>query len=420
MIADPRLHRLLGGEALAALRRRLRRHFSRTEPDAPSGILRVGELSPAEREALALLTGRAPRNAKSMQIDIASLDAALRAAGVAASLYDALEQLDGPIEHQASAQASAQARWSAVMAGCRHAGLTGYLKSPAAFGLLKRLVRGNPEAASRIIARAEAVLRRLPAKGLPRAQLAAETLGNAHALDDGQATATLVLAVWRQPREAADSEADPGQANGDAKHAREERGREVWARAGVLVNELARPALYLNLPMQPQDAGLWTPPGEPGYVSLRRLLRAPPAWNVAGRTVFVCENPNLVAIVADRLGSRCAPLVCTEGMPAAAQRTLLSQLAQAGARLRYHGDFDWSGLRIANHVMRACGARPWRFETGDYQAAAAGAPHAQRDLDGACIAASWDGALAPAMQHHGLAIAEEALAELLLEDLQQA
>jgi len=28
----------------------------------------------------------------------------------------------------------------------------------------------------------------------------------------------------------------------------EERDRSVWARAGILVNELARPALFLNLP----------------------------------------------------------------------------------------------------------------------------------------------------------------------------
>lgn len=101
--------------------------------------------------------------------------------------------------------------------------------------------------------------------------------------------------------------------------------------------------------------------GEPGYLSLRRLLRSPPAWAVADVTVYVCENPNLMAIAADRVGARCAPLVCTDGMPAAAQRTLLAQLAQAGARLRYHGDFDWAGLRIANHVMRTWEARPWRF-----------------------------------------------------------
>lgn len=420
MSIDPRLHKLLGGEALVTLRQRLRRYFARMEPHAHPGMLRLGELSAPEREALALLTGRPPREAKSIQIDIASLDAALRDAGVADSLYDALEQLDGPIEHPASTRARAQLRWSAIPTTCRHPALAAHLKAPAAFGLLKRLARQDHDAASRLIERAEAVLYRLPAMGLPRAQLAAETLGNAHALDDGQATATLVLAVWRQSQEETEDEkTDPGDAD-DADNSRGERTREIWARAGVLVNELARPALFLNLPVQSSEGGLWTPPGEPGYLSLRRLLRTPPAWCVAGRTVFVCENPNLIAIAADRLGSRCAPFVCTEGMPAAAQRTLLLQLAQSGARLRYHGDFDWPGVRIANHVMRACAARPWRFEAADYENAASCAPHTQRDLDGACVAASWDGALAPAMQRRGLAIAEEAVAESLLKDLQDA
>lgn len=85
-----------------------------------------------------------------------------------------------------------------------------------------------------------------------------------------------------------------------------------------------------------------------------------------GRPVYVCENPNIVAIAADRLGPHCAPLICTDGMPAAAQRTLLTQLARAGARLLYHGDFDWPGLRIANLVIRSFRAEPWRLGAGDY------------------------------------------------------
>jgi uncharacterized protein (TIGR02679 family) len=157
--------------------------------------------------------------------------------------------------------------------------------------------------------------------------------------------------------------------------------------------------------------------GEPCYASLRSLLRAPPLWDVSGRIVHVCENPNLVAIAADRLGERCVPLVCTDGMPAAAQRTLLCQLAQAGAHLRYHGDFDWPGLRIANHVMREHGAEPWRFGVDDYLAAIRNIPHAAPSLDGPAVAASWDTALTAAMAQLRVAIAEEAVADGLLEDL---
>jgi uncharacterized protein (TIGR02679 family) len=138
---------------------------------------------------------------------------------------------------------------------------------------------------------------------------------------------------------------------------------------------------------------------------------------VSEQIVFVCENPNLVAIAADELGVHCAPIICTDGMPAAAQRTLLSQLAQAGASLRYHGDFDWPGLRIGNHVVREYGAFPWRFGAAEYAAAVQSAPRPGRLLEGSGVVASWDEALAPAMRTHRLSIAEESLAGPLLQDL---
>ena len=180
----------------------------------------------------------------------------------------------------------------------------------------------------------------------------------------------------------------------------------------MLVNELARPALALNLP------GCGSA-GEPAYLSLRLLLRAPPAWAVSSIDVFVCENPNLLALAADRLGTGCAPLVCTDGMPVAAQRALLDQLAQAGARLHVHADFDWPGLRIANHVLRSWPAQAWRMGTGDYEAAARAAPQREHDLGASDTTASWDARLAVAMQHHGPSVAEEALASSLLEDLRR-
>jgi uncharacterized protein (TIGR02679 family) len=174
--------------------------------------------------------------------------------------------------------------------------------------------------------------------------------------------------------------------------------------------------MFLNLPTT--DGGvLAQPPGEPGYASLRFLLRSPPVWSVAGRNVYICENPNLLAIAADKLGRRCAPMVCTDGMPAAAQGRLLVQLSRAGACLQYHGDFDWPGIRIANHVMREYGARPWRYGAAEYAVAARAAPRPGHHLRGPEVAASWDTALTPTMQANQLAIAEESVAASLLEDL---
>jgi uncharacterized protein (TIGR02679 family) len=371
-------------------------------------MIRLGNVSAQEYKALAALMGRRPRHAQSIQIDVGAIDAAMSRAGIAPSLKAALERLDGPIAHLPKIRAEALARWAAVVAGARHSGLAQLLQTPGGLGLLKRLTRQEPEAAERLRDSADLVLQRLPLGGQPRAQVAAEVLGDAHGLDNGQPVATLILAVLRQA-------GPPGEEAAAPDHA-EEDSRTLWARVGVLVNELARPALVLNLPLE--SAGyLAGNPGEPVYATLRRLLRAPPELAVRGRTVYVCENPNLVAIAADQLGSRCAPLVCTDGMPAAAQRTLLRQLANTGARLLYHGDFDWSGLRIANLVMRSFGAQPWRFGAADYSAAAGVA--SGQALTGTPARASWDAALAPAMLQRGLAIAEEGVAAGLLVDLRE-
>lgn len=404
---DMRLQRLLGGDDLTELRRRLRRHFERADPLKPQSVIRLGDLSPREYEALASFAGRPARQARSTHLNIAELDAALVRAGIAHSLKAALEAIDGPIIHAATARSEVAARWDAVIDRARHPSLASFLRSANGLGRLKRLAKHNPYVAEQLSERAALVLARLPVDGRPRAQIAAETLGDAHALDGGQPVATLVLATLRQGIQVSAESADTDLIE-------DERDRAVWARSGVLVNELARPALHLNLPWQDVSAHA-ARPGEPAYASLRFLLRRPPTLDVASRTVYVCENPNLVAIAAHRLGTSCAPLVCTDGMPAAAQRTLLALLARAGAHLVYHGDFDWPGLRIANHVMQTFGARPWRFNADDYTEIAADTPG--QALAGATVEASWDGSLTHVMVARGLAFAEEVIADVLLHDL---
>ena len=417
---DERLQRLLGGDPLVSLRKRLRQRFERGALEGGAESFRLSNLTVDEHTALASLLGRPVRFASSMQVDVHAIDAALRRAGIAASLREALEQIDGPIIHIETSRQQLEALWSQVVSRCNHPNLTKFLQAPAGIELLKRLSSRDPDTASQLCFRVDTVLQALPAKGMTRAQLAANTLGDAHALDSGQPVATMVLAVWRdvvapvrEVEEIPPGSQDDGSVQRDIG---DERTRDIWARAGVLVNELARPALLLNLCAKgnPRCAEA---SGEPSYASLRFLLRSPPCWTVSGRDVFVCENPNLLAIAADELGVHCAPMICTEGMPAAAQRALLTQLARAGACLRYHGDFDWPGLRIGNHVIREYGARPWRFGADEYTTAVQSAPRPGRRLEGPEAVASWDEALAPAMRTHQLSIAEESLACLLLEDL---
>ena len=420
-MTDERLQRLLGGASLAALRKRLRQRYElAAASERPPETFRIGNLAPEERDALAALQGQRPSLALSIRVDVPAVDAALLRAGVAASLRDALERLDGPIANRAAERDARQTQWLEVWCRCTHPTLLALLQTAAGTRLAKRVTGQDPPTAATLLAQAEAVLCRLPAPGVTRAQLAAGALGDAHALDASRPVATLVLAALRHGQAAQDevaesdnAESNRAEADSAESEARGNSARDLWAGAGVLVNELARPALFLNLPVD----GCSAIAGEPAYLSLRALLRSPPRWRVERRTVYVCENPNLLAIAADHLGPRCAPLVCTDGMPAAAQRSLLSQLAQAGADLRYHGDFDWPGLRIGIQVMTAHGAAPWRFGAADYRDALRVAPRPGRLLQGADIEAPWDAELAAAMRSARRAVDEEMVAASLLEDL---
>jgi hypothetical protein len=58
--------------------------------------------------------------------------------------------------------------------------------------------------------------------------------------------------------------------------------------------------------------------GQPVHLTARQLLRDPPDLPVRDRSVFVCENPTVVAEAASRFGARAAPLVCANVHPGAA------------------------------------------------------------------------------------------------------
>lgn len=404
-----RLRALLGGAELFALRQRLRARYLRA---APAATFSLGPLSSAERQALEGLLGRAASSARTMRVSLDTLDRALARSGIATNLRAALEALDGPFESYAERMQREQ-RWAELVPRVTEPRLRRLLETPRGLGLLKRLAH-DPHAAVAMIAAAQAVLARLPANGVPLAQLAAEAAGDAHALDTGRGLAALVLRAAHGEAEAREEE----RAQRTVYTTDEARARNRWARLGVSVSELSAPALCLNLEAERDSVGGYLlaaarAAGEPLHLSLGLLLSRPPRWRVADRNVFVCENPTVVAIAAARLGPRCAPMVCTDGMPAAAQRSLLDQLVAAGARLRYHGDFDWAGIRIGNFMMRRFCAAPWRFCAVDYRGRS-GSP-----LLGENVLACWDEVLSSEMQAGAYALHEEAVVDALLEDLAQ-
>ena len=403
-----RLRETLGRPELARLVLRLRGRLERGKP--LTGVMAFPSGSPVERDALNRLLGRAPASGNASSVSLEQLQDKLRRAGICPSLREAVELLTGPVlDRQAEREALAE-RWATLFAGAhqRLAPRTDtipWLHELQTSGLLRRY---GIDQAGQLLSQAVDVLARLPAPGLPLAEIAALATGDAHALDPDRPLATLVIRAA----------ARFGVERWDDAPSR----RDAWAALGVLCDELSAPVLLLNLRASDDSATsrslrLFAEAGEPGYLSTRQLLRAPPAFTVAtvGSTVFVCENPSVVAAAAIRLGPNSQPLVCVDGQPRTAARLLLNQLRSAGVRLRYHGDFDWPGLQIANTILARHQAEPWQMNASDYRLAATGA----LGLSGPPVAASWDDELMPAMRARGRAVHEEQVLNELLADLAQ-
>lgn len=400
-----RLRAVFGAPALARLRRRVRARLLR---GAELGSLTISDAAPEERTALDRLTGRVSRG-RSLRVDLHAIETTLREAGLCSDLRAAIEALDGPLEDARALRAAEQEEWRRVFERARASlppepHLAGWLADLELTGLLKRAACGDTEEAEGLLDRACAVLRRLPTEAVPLAELAVQTTGDTHALDSGEPLSALVLrAIARIGKVSSPDDA--------------ESRREAWASMGVLCDELSAPVLVLNLRARSSSIteralDLHADAGEPYRVSTRQLVRAPFALGAPGAPVFICENPTIVAIAADRLGPRSFPLVCTEGSPKTAFVSLAKRLVASGASLRYHGDFDWPGVQIANLVIRRFGAAPWRLAPEDYLGAPPGPA-----LEGVPVDASWSHDLTTAMRERGCAVHEEQVVGDLLDDL---
>jgi uncharacterized protein (TIGR02679 family) len=250
----------------------------------------------------------------------------------------------------------------------------------------------------------------LPGREESLSAFAARVLGDAHALDNDQPLATLALGAAR---------AIAGVAQGAGAQWR----RETWAAVGLLKDELSSQVLTLGLPGDTVTAtgralAALREAGEPAVLTLRQLVHAAPRSSPPGTVVFICENPAVVSAAADKLGPRCPPLVCTAGQPSAAAITLLCLLAGAGAHPRYHGDFDWGGLRIASGLHARVPWRPWRFDTAAYLAALERHPDtAPLPAPPASLETPWDPALRAAMARERRRVEEEVVLADLLADL---
>ncbi|MBB5076683.1 TIGR02679 family protein [Nonomuraea endophytica] len=408
-----RLTRLLGGEELAWLVDRARTRLERGKP--LTGSVSLAGATHGQRRAVETLLGRRAGSGASLSVSLEEVDRVLRASGACDGLAQAVAVLRGPIRDLTALAADRDTAWRTAFAALdTHladrkaldgrvadrqdlggrvadrqalAGWRGWLDSS---GLVRRLAP-EPADAGSLLDRLVAVLARLPSTGVPIGRLAAETCGDAHALDDGRPVATLALSAARALAGL------PYAAEGGA-----DARRAAWAAVGVHLDELSSLVLSLGLPGDPT-------PGEPHVRTLRQLRRAEP---INAGLVRLCENPVVVAAAADDLGAACPPLVCVNGRPSAAVWRLLDLLAAGGSSFAYHGDFDWGGVAIAAAVHERVGFTPWRYDAASYQRAASAAP-----LAGRAVPTPWDPPLSEAMRRRAVRVEEELVLSDLLSDL---
>jgi uncharacterized protein (TIGR02679 family) len=341
-----------------ALRRLLFAARERFERNAgPKGRVLLEDLTPDEAHALnGLLTphptfvpgGRA-------RIRLPRLDAVLRESRFAVSLEEALVAVDGPLgNRRAEREAVAAARgaaWARVLA---HPQASRPELAPWLEHARRRFGGSTPERAV-IVLQALDVLTALPTDGQPLAALAAlRAGGDAHALDRGRPlgrlTAAALLALEggppREPKSA-------------------DEWRALWARVGVSCDDLSCTALTLGLRPARLARGYVAGrlraaarEGLPLVLTLQELRHEP--LRLATGALFVCENPSIVVAASAALGSRCPPLLCTEGWPNTAAAAILDAAEAAGMEILVHADSDEAGAAIAARILKRSGSRAWR------------------------------------------------------------
>src|ERR1700678_2793683 len=108
-----RVHRLLGGEPMAWLVRRVPERMATGRP--LTGTVTLTDATPEQRRAAERLTGRAARSGASLSVSLDEVDRILRDSGAApGGLADAVTQLTGPVQDRNQDRAKRKAAWDAA------------------------------------------------------------------------------------------------------------------------------------------------------------------------------------------------------------------------------------------------------------------------------------------------------------------
>jgi uncharacterized protein (TIGR02679 family) len=387
--------------ALDGVFARLRERLERTGLQA-SGRLPVSLDSREERHALSSLLGRSVTR-ETVTLDLGELDRRLRERSGHGGLVGVVEARSGTrLRDRPGERADRRSRREEPLALARR-----LLDEPWAeawvadlrrTGLLSRA--SDPEA---VVRQAASVLRGLldgTASG-SRVELAAHVVGDAHGLDEDRVLHRAVLRALAAARDV------------PAPETLAER-RALWESFGVGPDAVSSTCLALGLSATGPGAGASrlrtaAEAGDPVHVTRWDLGRLGDLTR-PGRPVLVCENPRVLEAVAETYAGS-VPVVCTFGEPNTVVASVLEGLVSVGATLRYHGDFDWPGIAIANRAVSRFAVEPWLMGAGDYEGSVRGdAP----ELAGAPVEPCWDAELGAAMRARGRCLHEEtALTELL-------
>lgn len=408
------LRRLLETPDTAWLLSRMRSRLEST--GSLTGNVVKAQATLRERTTAARLVGAPVRSGRSVTVSLDTINAMLQRSGAwPAGLESAVVALTGPVTMPETRNAEREgwlaARQALQKLGIERAELASWAEGIVRSGSFTRAARTVADAqvlAGRLVAIASA----LPSAGESLGVFSARILGDAHDLDNGTSLGTLAMRMA----------AALGALSTDAPVTSARWRREAWASVGIVIDELSSMVLVLGLPggTEPATAralAALVTDGEPALLTLRQL-------NVSSigeipAEVFVCENPAIVAAAADQLASSCPPLVCVGGQPGAAVIRLLVALVEGGAKLCYHGDFDWGGITIARTLGRRVDWLPWRYDAAAYSQAIASLPDLP-PLKGNAVETPWDPALAPAMLAGGFKVEEEQVLPLLIGDLAHA
>lgn len=410
----------LADPALARLWQAAHRSWCRQGGITAANAAVVRDLSEHEALTIAgLVRRRVWPTGRTAQVKLADLDRHLREMGVDGGLAQVLETQVGPLrdnraEREDERRVEAD-RWRGVHAHRalqRHPALEGWLtelSSGSGAGQLTRQAGRAGQDRFELLARTLDVLAALPCdppEGLPA--FAARVARHTHALDRGRPMDVLIVSALTY----LDDADRPQDAEGR---------RALLDRWGVVCDALSNTVLCAGLrPAGPDLAAaklrLSAEHGAPCVLTLAELRDVQTLTLGSRQVVSVCENPEVMAAALETFGDRCPALVCVAGWPRVAALRLLRAAARGGAGLRYHGDFDWDGVRIAGAMVQRLGAALWRYDADSYRSGPDGPLLGEERRTHGLPDQLQE--LLVAMRLRGTAVAEEQVLDLLLADLQ--